>query len=150
MRFFPHVTVATVVERDGRFLLVYEKADEGEVYNQPAGHLEENESLVDAAIRETLEETGWHVEPTGLLGVSVYQAPANGETYVRVSFAAKAIEPKPDARLDAPIIRTEWISSKDLRAGTLPLRSPLVLKDVERYLSGTWYELDLLTHIPLK
>jgi 8-oxo-dGTP pyrophosphatase MutT (NUDIX family) len=92
LEFEPHVTVATVVEQEARFLLVEEWADNRLVYNQPAGHLEASESLQQAAIRETLEETGWAVALRGIVGVSLYTAPANGVTYFRTTFAATALQ----------------------------------------------------------
>jgi 8-oxo-dGTP pyrophosphatase MutT (NUDIX family) len=99
-RFLPHVTVACIIERDGKFLLVRELIDGQERLNQPAGHLEADESLQQAAVRETLEETGWDIELTGVVGVDVYKAPANNETYVRTTFIGKAIKHRPTFTLD--------------------------------------------------
>ncbi|HHX05474.1 MAG: NUDIX domain-containing protein, partial [Thiopseudomonas sp.] len=90
-RFTPHITVATVIEKDGRFLFVKEHAEERVVLNQPAGHLEMDESLIQAAIRETLEETGWDIEITQLIGIYLYTAPSNNVTYQRVCFAGRAL-----------------------------------------------------------
>ena len=104
-RWTPHVTVATVVERANRYLLVEERdKNTGElVFNQPAGHLESGESLPGAALRETLEETGWEVELTGVLGVALYSAPTNGITYHRTTFLATPLRPVENARLDPDI-----------------------------------------------
>ena len=100
MRFTPHVTVATIIEDQGRFLLVEEMADGRAVFNQPAGHLEADESLMQAALRETLEETGWDVELTGVTGIYLYTAPSNGVTNHRVCFADKALRQRPAHPLD--------------------------------------------------
>ena len=96
MQWQPHITVATVIEDQGRFLLVEEMAEGRAVFNQPAGHLEANESLLQAALRETLEETGWDVELTGVTGIYLYTAPSNGITYQRVCFAAKPLQQRPN------------------------------------------------------
>lgn len=141
---YPHVTVATVVERRGKFLLVREMADGLEVYNQPAGHLEQNETLVEAAIRETREETGWLVEPTHLLGVSQYTSLHNGITYVRFSFVAEAIQEIPDAHLDDDIIEAVWLTREQIFERTKQLRSPLVLDDMERYRRNQRFPLKLI------
>lgn len=100
-----HVTVATVVERDERFLLVEENADGELVYNQPAGHLDPGESLTQAAVRETLEETGWHIELLGLVGLALYTAPGNGITYHRTTFFGRPLHEESTFQLDAGIFR---------------------------------------------
>ncbi|MEY3018867.1 MAG: hypothetical protein RL336_2002 [Pseudomonadota bacterium] len=133
MTWSPHVTVATVVEQDGQFLLVEEHSSEGVVFNQPAGHLDENESLQQAAVRETLEETGYHVELTGYCGVTLYTAPSNSVTYVRHTFTAKVLHHDPAATLDDGIVGPVWMSYDDI-ATCDRLRSPIVLKTVEQYL----------------
>src|SRR5690554_7146314 len=97
MRFLPHVTVATIVERQGRFLMVEEISGNSVVFNQPAGHLEADESLMQAALRETLEETAWTVELTGVTGIYLFRG-ANGETYQRTCFSADALEHQPEDR----------------------------------------------------
>jgi len=144
MTWAPHVTVATVVERDGRFLFVYEHADERDVYNQPAGHLEPGESLVEAAIRETLEETRWLVKPSALLSISLYNAPANGVTYLRHTFVAEALKEIPEQPLDDGIIEPRWLTRDELLACKAQWRSPMVLDAVDEYLSGKRYPLELL------
>ncbi len=147
MQWVPHVTVATVVERDNRFLLVYEESDGQRVYNQPAGHLDAHESLMQAAVRETLEETGWQVELTHVLGLSQYVSPVNGFTYVRTTFAAKALAALPQAVLDAEIIEPVWLTYEEILARKAELRSPLVLQDIERYRSGVRFPLAFIyTH----
>lgn len=141
---YAHATVATVVERHQRFLLVYENADGCSVYNQPAGHLEQNESLIEAAVRETLEETRWTVEPTHVLGISLYQSPGNQVTYLRTTFIARAITENIQLSLDSDIIAPVWLSYKEILQHRQQLRSPLVLRDIEQYRAGIRYPLDIL------
>ncbi len=145
---YAHVTVATVVEREGRFLLVEERADEGIVFNQPAGHLDPGESLFEAALRETREETGCDVELEALLGVYQYTSPANGVTYLRTCFSARLLREHEDAELDQDILRTVWMTPEEMRAESARMRSPLVIASVEQYLAGRRWPLDLVTHIP--
>ena len=144
MRFTPHVTVATVVENQGRFLLVEETADGRAVFNQPAGHLEADESLMQAAIRETLEETGWDVELTAVTGIYLYTAPSNGVTYQRVCFAAKALQQRDNYQLDDGIIGPQWLTRDELAAQPQRWRSELVLRCIDDYLSGERFPLALL------
>ena len=149
MSWNPHVTVATIVQRDSKYLMVKEHAENGIAYNQPAGHLEPNETLAEAAIRETHEETGWHIKITGALGISRFVAPANGETYVRFTFIGEAVCHDSDAILDDGIICATWLSTEDLlalqnrqpstnttSANDVKLRSPLVINDIERFERG--------------
>src|SRR5690606_40718209 len=115
MSWHPHVTVATVIEQNDRFLLVEEHADGKLVFNQPAGHLERDETLVEAARRETLEESGWTVDIQGLLGVSLYTAPGNGITYCRHAFFGIPLQHDPERRLDHGIERAVWLDRKSTR-----------------------------------
>ncbi|MCZ6828212.1 MAG: NUDIX hydrolase [Gammaproteobacteria bacterium] len=140
---YAHVTVATLVEQDGRFLLVEERSNGDLVINQPAGHLDPDEDLVQAAVRETLEETGWHVKIEGVLGIALYTAP-NGITYHRTTFHARALEWEPDLALDAGIERALWLSYEEMQAYSDKMRSPLVLATVEQYRNGHHYPLDLI------
>lgn len=139
MSWNPHVTVAAVVENEGRFLMVYErdKSTGRMVYNQPAGHWDEGETLLEACVRETREETGWQVELTHLIGLFSYQAPANGATYLRIAFAARAVEYL-DTILDSDISEALWLDYDALleKEATNELRSPLVREVIERYLEG--------------
>lgn len=144
MRFTPHVTVATVIEDQGRFLLVEELADGKAVFNQPAGHLEADESLIDAALRETREETGWAVELTGVTGIYLYTAPSNGVTYQRVCFAAKALHAIPGSQLDEGIIGPQWLTRAELAAQPQRWRSELVMRCIDDYLTGDCYPLSLI------
>lgn len=133
---YPHVTVATVIQRENLFLLVEEQSPEGLVLNQPAGHLDPEENLQQAAIRETLEETGWHITIQGLLGIALYQAPANGITYHRTTFYGEVLHEEPGYQLDTGIERALWLSHEEMLAESARMRSPLVLASVEQYLRG--------------
>lgn len=144
MRFTPHVTVATVVEDQDRFLLVEEAADGRAVFNQPAGHLEADESLTQAALRETLEETGWDVELTAVIGIYLYTAPSNGVTYQRVCFAARPLRQRQDHPLDDGIIGPRWLTREELAAQPDRWRSELVLRCIDDYLAKERYPLELI------
>lgn len=138
----PDVTVATVVERDGRYLLVEERVRGVLVVNQPAGHLESAESLQEAALRETREETGWNVELDALIAVYQWTSPEDGSAYVRFTFAARAHSPIPDARLDHGIERVLWLTPEELRDGPFRVRSPLVLESIADHRAGRRSPLD--------
>lgn len=144
MNWPPHITVACIIERDGKFLMVEEISNGELVYNQPAGHLEPGETLAEAAIREALEETGWHVEPQHVLGVSKYVAPHTDTVYYRTSFIAEAIQHDANAALDEGIQQAVWLSYDELKSQPEKLRSPLVLKNIEQYLAGERYPLSLI------
>ncbi len=136
MTWAPHVTVATIVERDGRFLMVYEEADGKRVYNQPAGHLDPHETLQEAAVRETLEETAWHVKLTGVVGVNLYEASNNGVTYMRTTFIAEAIHQEAGRVLDTGIIEAVWLTYEEILERRTQLRSPMTLQIIDEYRSG--------------
>lgn len=140
----PNVVVAAIVERDGRFLLVEEDADGAVVLNQPAGHLDEGETLIHAVIRETLEETAWHIEPTALLGVYRWPHPAKNITYLRFAFLARALREETGRALDHGCLRALWLTPEEIRAERARLRSPQVERCLNDYLAGTCYPLDLL------
>ena len=140
----PHITVATIVERSGKFLMVQELSNGRLVYNQPAGHLDPGETLQQAAVRETYEESGWHVKPTAVVGVSKYVAPHNGTVYYRTTFVAEALEHDSNAVLDDGIQQAVWMSIEDIRKAYEHLRSPLVLKNIEQYLAGERYPLSII------
>ena len=144
MAWAPHITVATIVERDGQFLFVEEMSSGQRVLNQPAGHLEANESLIEAAVRETLEETGWQIEVTGVTGIYLYTAPSNGVTYQRVCFAGKALKYDPQAKLDEGIIGPRWLSRAELDAHKALWRSELVAQCVDDYLKGPLFDLSVI------
>lgn len=141
----PNVTVAAVVERSGGFLLVEEQTADGLRYNQPAGHLEEGESLLDAVIRETLEESARHFTPTALVGIYQYRKPASPVTYLRFAFTGEVSAPE-DRPLDTGILRALWMPATDIRACRERHRSPLLMQCVEDYIAGRRYPLQLLHH----
>jgi ADP-ribose pyrophosphatase YjhB (NUDIX family) len=141
MHQLPHITVATIVERAGKFLMVKENSGARLVYNQPAGHVEAKESLLDAAVRETLEETAWRVNLEKLLGIYQYTSPENDITYIRHCFIAKAIEPRTERDLDEDIAEAVWVSLEELEQRESEMRSPLVLEVIRDYLKGVSYPL---------
>ena len=141
---FPHVTVAAVIEREGRFLLVEENTVDGVRLNQPAGHLEENESLVEACVRESLEETAHHVEVESLVGVYQWTRPDRTITYMRFVFACQALSEEAGRGLDEGIIRPVWLTPEEMRAQRSRLRSPMVMDCVEDYLAGRRFPLELI------
>ncbi|TNJ34574.1 NUDIX hydrolase [Arenimonas terrae] len=144
----PDVTVATVVVRDGRLLVVEERVRGELVLNQPAGHLEPDESLLEAALRETLEETGWEVTLTAFIGAYQWKAPADGRHFLRLAFAAEPLRHHPDRTLDEGIVQALWLTPAELAAETARHRSPLVWRAVEDFLSGRRFPLQALTHCP--
>lgn len=142
----PNVTVAAVVLRDGKFLLVEEETDAGLAFNQPAGHLEQGEALVDAVIRETLEETAYHFRPTHLVGVYNWQHPSKDVTYLRFAFTGELRGYEPERPLDEGIVAARWLTLEEVRATQGRHRSPLILRCIEDLLAGRRYPLDLLVH----
>lgn len=144
MTWHAHVTVATVIEDNGRFLMVEERKNDRLVINQPAGHLEPAESLREAAVRETLEETAWEVELTGVVGIYLYTAPSNGVTYQRICFAAKPVRHHPQRPLDSDINAALWLTRDELLADPERWRSELVAQCLEDYLNGQVYPLEVV------
>jgi 8-oxo-dGTP pyrophosphatase MutT (NUDIX family) len=140
----PNTVVATIVEADGRFLLVEEESGGRAVFNQPAGHLDPGETLLDAARRETLEESGWHVEPTGLVGIYLVEPPGTSITYQRFCFRARAVRHDPARPLDKEIIRAVWLTREEIVAAQARHRSPLVMRCLDDYLAGHDYPLSLI------
>jgi len=141
----PDVTVATIVVRDGRLLVVEEDVRGERVINQPAGHLEPDESLLDAARRETLEETGWDVELTAFVGAYQWTSPKDGRHFLRMAFAATPLRHHPDRPLDEGIVQALWLGPAELHACVARHRSPLVWRVVEDYLAGRRFPLQALT-----
>lgn len=148
MDWHAHVTVATIVEHEGRFLFVEELKGGRLVLNQPAGHLEPRESLQQAAIRETLEETGCDVELTGVTGIYLYTAPGNGVTYQRICFTARLLAHHPERALDSDISGIRWLNHAELKSESHRLRSELVMHCLDDYLAGERYPLSLV-HDPI-
>ena len=148
----PDVTVATLVVRDGRLLCVEERANGQLVINQPAGHLEPNESLLQAAVRETREETGWNVRVTHLVGAYQWRAPvqadgSGGRHYLRFAFAAEPLDEIPGAPLDDGIVRALWLAPSELQAMAERHRSPLVWRTAADYLAGCRHPLSLVQQL---
>ena len=146
----PDVTVATVVVRDGRLLVVEEEVEGRRVLNQPAGHLEPDESLVEAALRETREETGWDVRLTAFVGAYQWKSPAGrhaGRHYLRFAFAAEPVTHDPARPLDAGIVQTLWMTPAELQAAQARHRSPLVWQAVADHLAGRRHPLSLLQQL---
>ncbi len=147
MRWQTDITVATLVARNGKLLCVEEHAAGQLVINQPAGHLEPNESLIEAAVRETREESGWHVRPTHLVGTYQWQVPETGKQYIRFAFAADPVSEIANAQLDEGIVRALWLTPSELQAAAARHRSPLVWRVVTDYLAGSRHPLSLVQHI---
>ncbi|MDP1930685.1 MAG: NUDIX hydrolase [Gammaproteobacteria bacterium] len=140
----PHKTVATVVERDQHFLMVEESIQGKIVYNQPAGHLEAGESLSQAAIRETLEETAWLVRLTGVLGIYQYTSRDEGICYLRTCFIGEPDQHFAERPLDTGVLRAVWMTQTDIEKRCDQLRSPIVLRVIDDYLAGKHYPLELV------
>lgn len=144
----PHVVVAAIVEADGRFLLVEERTEDGILFNQPAGHLEEGESLLDAVRRECFEETAHHFEPLALVGVYRWRHPRKPDrTYLRFAFSGAITGYDPTAPLDRGILRAVWMTPGEIRASTHRHRSPLLLRCIEDHLAGRSYPLELIADL---
>jgi len=143
----PRVTVAAVIADGDRYLVVEEQTDEGTRLNQPAGHLNEGESLVEAVAREALEESAWTISPEALIGVYRWRVSVDGPTYLRFAFAAKAISRDALRPLDDGILRIRWMSRSGLAADPDRLRSPLVLRCIDDHQAGQRFPLDLLVEL---
>lgn len=132
----PDVTVAAIVERQGRFLLVEEDIQQRLVFNQPAGHVESGETLAAAVIREALEETAWRFTPHALLGTYLWRNPVNGVSFLRFAFIGTVADHDPQRSLDRGIVATHWLTRTEIAAQGARLRSPLVLRCIDDYLAG--------------
>jgi 8-oxo-dGTP pyrophosphatase MutT (NUDIX family) len=143
----PRVTVAVVAERQHRFLMVEEDVQGGVRFNQPAGHLEDKESLVDAVIRECLEETAWRFQPEALVGIYRWRNSRNGDTYLRVTFCGHCVSAEPHRALDQDIVAAHWLTLDEIQSLSDQLRSPLVLRSIHDYLHGKRYPLDVLVDV---
>ena len=143
----PNTTVAAIVEQDGKFLLVEEKTTDGIRLNQPAGHLENNETLLQAVMRETDEETAYRFQPEALLGVYHWKHPDKDLTYLRFAFIGSVADHRPQQQLDDGILRAVWLDLEQIRARRDAHRSPQVLTCIEHYLAGQRFPLAALTHL---
>lgn len=146
MQWKPNVTVAAIAEDNGRYLLVEEDVDNLIVFNQPAGHLEKNETLLDAVKREVMEETAREFEPQSLVGVYLYPNPHRDIMYLRFCFAGRCIQHHADEPLDDGIIRAVWMTRDEIEANHEKMRSPMVRRCIDDYLAGKRYPLELLNH----
>jgi len=136
VRWNPEVTVAAIVERDGRYLMVEERSAGRLVLNQPAGHLEDRETLLEAAIRETREETAWRFHPEALVGVYLWRNPVDERSFLRFAFCGTVDDHQPRLPLDIGIVRAVWMSHDQLLAQTPRLRSPMVLRCLDDFRLG--------------
>ena len=143
----PNTTVAAIIELDKKFLLVEEQTECGNRYNQPAGHLEDGESLIQAVIRETMEESAYEFTPKALLGIYHWKHQHNDTTYLRFAFIGSVGRHYPLQQLDDGIVQAVWMSIDEMRDKANLMRSPQVLSCVEDYLAGKRYPLAVLTHL---
>jgi ADP-ribose pyrophosphatase YjhB (NUDIX family) len=142
----PNVTVAAVIERDGRYLLVEEETADGLRFNQPAGHLEKDESLTAATVREALEETAWGFTPEALVGIYQWTRPRGDITYLRFAFCGQAGSHEPERKLDEGIVRAVWMTPAEIEATQDRHRSPLIWQCVQDHMAGRRFPLDLIRH----
>lgn len=140
----PNVVVAAVAERGGKFLLVEEEVGGRVVINQPAGHWDPGETLLQACVRETLEETAYAFKPTALLGVFPLPTGEGDKTYLRFAFSGEVGAHDSTRSLDVGILRALWLSVEQVRACRAAHRTPLVMECIERYLAGTRYPLEVI------
>ena len=147
VQFKPNTTVAAIIEQNGKFLLVEESTDHGNRFNQPAGHLEDNETLIQAVIRETMEEAAYEFTPEALLGVYHWKHPHNDTTYLRVAFIGKVGLHYPMQELDKGILQAVWMDIDEIRDKTGLMRSPQVITCIEDYLAGKRFPLQVITNL---
>jgi len=145
----PRVTVAVVAERHNRFLMVEEEIHEAVRFNQPAGHLEDGESLVDAAIRECLEETAWQFQPEALVGIYRWRCTERNDTFLRVTFCGTCTVEDRQRPLDTGILAAHWLTLEEIRSRSNLMRSPMVIQSIEDYLDRKRYPLELLTDMSI-
>ncbi len=142
----PHVTVAAIIEREGKFLMVEEDVDGEIVYNQAAGHLEPEENLIDAVIRETREETAWLFKPKALVGIYLWPQANTQRTFLRFAFCGTCSDHRSEQKLDEGILRTLWLNKEEL-TNCKKLRSPMVLQNINDYLAGQRQPLEILSNV---
>jgi 8-oxo-dGTP pyrophosphatase MutT (NUDIX family) len=143
----PDLTVAAIVERDGAFLLVEERASNRLVFNQPAGHVERAERILDAVVRETLEETAWTFEPEALVGVYLWEQPERNRSFLRFAICGQVRDHDPMRALDHGIERAVWMTRAEIERATPRLRSPMVLRCIDDYLAGQRFPLSAIQHV---
>lgn len=145
----PEITVAAVVERVGRFLIVEERVSRRIVFNQPAGHVEEGEAFANAVVREVLEETAWQFRPQAIVGIYLWQHPETARSFLRIAYSGTVSDHDASRPLDRGILRTHWFTRDQLLGYVQRLRTPMVLRCVDDFLAGARYPLELVTHLPL-
>lgn len=150
MAWKPDITVAAIAEDAGRFLIVEERINNRLVFNQPAGHVESGETILDALVREVREETAWVFVPEAFLGVYLWSNPANGRATLRFSFSGAVADHDQSLPLDRAIVRTHWLSRAQLTERAARLRSPLVLRCLDDYLGGRRLPLDAVASLDLE
>lgn len=146
MQWKPNVTVAAIARRGDKFLLVEEDIAGKRLFNQPAGHLEEHESLIDAVAREVLEESAWRFEPAYITGIYLYPDAQNGITYLRFCFYGECSDHDDERELDSGIITTHWLTLEEIKARQACMRSPMVIESLQDYLAGEKHPLSLIRH----
>jgi len=146
----PDVTVAAIVEKDARFLVVEERINRRLLFNQPAGHVERGETLLAAVVREAREETAWRFEPRSLVGIYLWRNPASGREILRFAFSGAVTDHDARQRLDRGIIATHWLTRDELEARQERLRSPLVLRCVHDYQAGRRQALDGIAQLDIE
>jgi 8-oxo-dGTP pyrophosphatase MutT (NUDIX family) len=146
----PDITVAAVTETNGRFLVVEERINRRLVFNQPAGHVERGETLLEAVVREVREETAWGFTPQALVGVYIWRNPSSGRGYMRFAFAGSVRDHDANQALDRGIVGAHWLSQAELQQRQSQLRSPLVMRCIEDYLGGTRLPLETVAQLDLQ
>jgi 8-oxo-dGTP pyrophosphatase MutT (NUDIX family) len=147
MSWKPDLTVAAIVEREGRFLMVEERIANRMVFNQPAGHVEAGESIIDAVVRETLEETAWQFEPHAFLGIYLLKPPEGARSFLRLAFIGSVSNHDPKRPLDRGIRRALWMSREQLIDRQERLRSSLVMSCIDDAIAGRRYPLEAIRHL---
>lgn len=147
MTWRPDLTVAAIVQREDRFLIVEERIRGRLVLNQPAGHVEDGETILDAVVRETLEETAWHFRPQHVLGLYSWRNAETGRSFLRIAISGELGVHEPGRALDQPVIATHWLTREQLLAQPSRLRSPLVLACIDDHLAGRRHDLAVLSHL---
>jgi len=143
----PDLAAAAIIQRDNRFLIVEERIRGALLLNQPAGHVDDGESIIDAVVRETLEETAWHFVPRALLGIYLWRNPDNGKSILRVAISGEVTYHEAGRELDRPVVAAHWMEREDLLAQTGRLRSPLVMRCIDDYLAGHCHDLAALNYL---
>jgi 8-oxo-dGTP pyrophosphatase MutT (NUDIX family) len=143
----PHATVAAIIERDRKFLVVEELINGKRLFNQPAGHLDPDESLLEAVVRETREETAWQFTADAVTGIYLWKHPDNGESYLRIAFCGQCYGHDPEQKLDDGILQATWMSRDELVGQKQNMRSPMVIDCIDDYIAGKRYPLDILNNI---